>query len=123
LITVDSCGWLEFYTNGPLCNQYAEYLRDLNDIITPVIILYEIYKKVKREYSEDEALLAIIPILKTKVILLDNHLALMAADISLESHLPMADAIVFATAQFHGSQLITSDIHFKNLKNVIYLGS
>lgn len=45
MIVVDYCGWLEFYTDGPLADQYAGYLNELQNIVTPVIIIYEVYKK------------------------------------------------------------------------------
>lgn len=38
LITIDSCGWLEYYTAGPLAEEYGKYLKDLKQIVTPVII-------------------------------------------------------------------------------------
>lgn len=121
MITVDSCGWLEYYAEGPLAEEYGRYLKDLKAILTPAIIIYEVYKKVKREYCEADALTAIGPILKTRVIALDTPYLLMAADISLQYGLPMADAIVYTVTTMYGSQVVTSDKHFKNLDMVVYL--
>lgn len=39
MITIDSCGWLEYYTAGPLAEEYGKYLKDLKQIVTPVIII------------------------------------------------------------------------------------
>jgi predicted nucleic acid-binding protein len=33
----------------------------------------------------------------------------------------MADAIIYATAQHHNAQLVTSDAHFANLPGVVFL--
>lgn len=120
MIIVDSCGWLEFYTDGSLADQYAGYLNELQNIVTPVIIIYEVYKKIKRERSEADALFAVGPMHKTNVVPLDTQLALLAADVSLEFSLPMADALVYATACLYNCQVVTSDRHFKDLKGVIY---
>jgi predicted nucleic acid-binding protein len=43
------------------------------------------------------------------------------AEISLKHTLPMADAIVYATAMKEGYSVVTSDPHFKGLKDAIYL--
>ncbi len=48
-ILLDSSGWIEFFTGGPLADRYATYLTSRHDIITPTIVLYEVYKKIKRE--------------------------------------------------------------------------
>lgn len=121
MITIDSCGWLEYYTAGALAEEYGKYLKDLKQIITPPVIIYEVYKKIKREYSEAEALTAIGPIYKTRVINLDTQYLLLAADISLKYSLPMADAMVYTMTSLYGSQIVTSDKHFKDLEMVIYL--
>lgn len=42
MITIDSCGWLEYYTAGPLAEEYGKYLKDLTQIVTPLVILYEV---------------------------------------------------------------------------------
>lgn len=121
MIVVDSCGWLEFYTDGPLAEKYAQYLSELQAVVTPIIVIYEVYKKIKRERSEADALFAIGPLHKTNVVLLDTQLVLLAADVSLEFGLPMADAFVYATSRLYNCEVVTSDQHFKKLKGVIYL--
>jgi len=47
--------------------------------------------------------------------------ALPAAEISLKHTLPVADAIVYATAMKEACPVVTSDPHFKGLDDVIYL--
>ena len=56
-ILMDSSGWIEFFTGGPLAKRYAGYLAPRHHIITPTIVLYEVYKKIKRERGEEAALL------------------------------------------------------------------
>ena len=51
MIVVDSSGWVEFFTDGPLADDYASKLRNLSAVMTPVIVLYEVYKRLKRDLS------------------------------------------------------------------------
>lgn len=118
---VDSSGWLEFFADGPLAESYAVHLADLAQVLTPVIVLYEIYRWLKRERGEEEALIAAAQIAKTQVVPVTVTLALTAADLGLEHGLPMADSLVYATAVSMGAELITSDADFASLPGVVYL--
>ncbi len=120
-ILVDSSGWIEFFSGGPLADRYGPYLKDPSNVITPTIVLYEVYKKIKREYGEETAVLAVGQLNSTKIIPLSESLALFAADLSLQHGLAMADAIVYATSQDQGARLITSDADLKDLPNVVYV--
>ena len=48
-------------------------------------------------------------------------LALAAGTLSLRHALPMADAIILATAQAYGATLWTLDVHFQGLPGVRYI--
>ena len=109
MIIVDSCGWLEWFTDGKLADRYQEYLADRNNMIVPAIVLYEVYKILKREVGEEKALLAAGYMKSAPVIPMDEPLALAAADIALQEKLAMADAIVVATARLKNCKVITSD--------------
>jgi predicted nucleic acid-binding protein len=121
VILVDSSGWIEFFTEGPNARRYGRYLEKASDLVTPSIVLYEVYKLIKRERTEEEALLAAAQIQKTRVVPLSDSLALAAADVSLERRLAMADAIVYATAQAEGAELVTGDRDLRGLPGVTYL--
>ena len=121
MTVVDSSGWLEFLTDGPLADQFASRLRHPAAVITPTIVLYEVYKHAKRLRGEDAALDAVAAMQKTRIVPLNDELSLVAADLSLEYKLPMADAIVLATAWFHDAELVTSDSDFDGLAGVTYL--
>ena len=121
MILVDSFGWIEYLAEGQLAERYAEYLTDLAEVVTPTIVLYEVYKKLMRERKEEESLFVVAQIMKTKVVPLSEEIALSAAEIGLKYTLPMADAIVYATAVKETCPVVTSDPHFKGLEDVIYL--
>ena len=115
---VDTCGWIEWLTNGDLADSFAPFLIKSTELIIPSLIQYELYKWICREKNSTTAL-EVIGITETAtVISLDTNIALHAADISKEHGLAMADAIIYATSQMNNAMLITSDKHFKNLPNV-----
>jgi len=115
MILVDSSGWIEFFTNGKQCEKFRDYLKDFKNVVTPTVVLYEVYKKIKGARSEQEGLEAVAQMLKTQVVELSESIALYAADISLEYDLAMADSIVYATAIEHGCKVITMDNDFSKL--------
>jgi toxin FitB len=121
LIVVDSSGWLEFLTDGPAADEYASHLRHPGAVLTPTIVLYEVYKHAKRLLSEEDAVDAIAAMQKTRIVPLTDELALIAADLSLAHKLPMADAIVLATAQANNADVVTSDADFLDIPGVVYI--
>ncbi len=121
MIIVDSCGWLEWFTDGKLADRYKEYLTDPNEILLPSIILYEVYKVLKRMAGEEKALLAAGYMQSSLVIPLDNTLALAAGDIALQEKLAMADAIIVATARAHNCMIISSDADLRHQENVDFI--
>ncbi len=118
---VDSSGWIAFFTDGPPAGRFEPYLRKPSGVVTPSIVLYEVYKIIKRERTEEDALRAVGQMLKTRIVPLTDTLALEAADVSLEHGLPMADSIVYATALANGAELVTSDADFAKLPGVTFI--
>jgi len=121
MILVDSCGWIEYLTDCPLADKYEEYLKDPSQIVIPTIVLYEVYKKIRKERREEEAIIIAAQMKKTKIIPLTDEIALSSAEFSLRYKLPLADSIVYATAIKENVQVVTSDSHFKGLDKVIFM--
>jgi predicted nucleic acid-binding protein len=121
MILVDSFGWIEYLIDGPLADRYEEYLKDTSKIIIPTIVLYEVYKKIRREKREEEAIIVVAQMKKTKIVPLTDEIALSAAEFSLDYKLPLADSIVYATGIKEGVSIVTSDPHFEGLDNVIFI--
>lgn len=120
-VLLDSSGWIEFVTDGPLAERYAGYLISRYQLITPTIVLYEVYKKIKRERREETALLFAGRLNATEVIQLAESIALLAADMSLRHGLAMADAIVYARAKDQQAEVVTGDADLKDLPGVVYV--
>lgn len=118
---VDSSGWLEFFGDGSLADKYAAYLSETDQVVTPTIVLYEVYRWIKRQRTEEDALVAAAQMQKTRIEPLTETVALTAADLGLEHGLAMADAIVYATALLRSTELVTSDRDFADLPGVTYI--
>jgi toxin FitB len=118
LIVIDSSGWIEFFADGPHAAEFARRLRQPAAVITPTVAMYEVYKWIKRERSEDEALAAIATMKKTTVLDLTEEVALTAADLSLEHGLAMADSMMLAFARENDAALVTTDSGFEGISGV-----
>ena len=117
---IDTCGWIEWLTNGALSDQYHQYFEAAEQLITPTTVQYELYKWVSRNSGTEAALKSVALTEQSTIAPLSTSIALLAADLSIENKLSFADAIIYATSQFHQATLITSDDHFEGLPNVIY---
>ncbi len=120
-VLLDSSGWIEFFTDGPLADRYAGYFAPKYQLITPTIVLYEVYKKIKRERGEETALVFAGRLNSTQLIGLTESIALLAADMSLQHGLAVADAIVYATARDQNAVLVTGDADLKDLPGVVHV--
>ncbi|HXM99409.1 MAG TPA: type II toxin-antitoxin system VapC family toxin [Candidatus Dormibacteraeota bacterium] len=120
---VDSSGWIEYFGNGPKADSFAHYLERPEVLLISSITIYEVYKKLlseQRNYLAEQFLSQAFAFYDREIYL-SAGLAAQAAKISLQHQLAMADAIIYATAQEHRAQLVTSDAHFANLAGVILL--
>ena len=123
MIALDSYGWIERFTNGPKAGKYNEIIDRTrpSEIITSVVVLYEVYKKVKRIKGEQIALENVATLTQTKIVPVDSTLSLEAADYSLEHGLHFSVALIYATARHFDARLHTSDEHFKDLPYVKFI--
>ncbi len=123
MISLDSYGWMERFTNGPKAERYNQIIdrSKPNELITSVVVLYEVYKKVKKVRGEETALESVAALSQTTVVPVDQTLSLEAADYSLEHELHFADALIYATARQHSAELLTSDEHLKGLEGVTFV--
>ncbi|MCB1829872.1 MAG: type II toxin-antitoxin system VapC family toxin [Gammaproteobacteria bacterium] len=117
---VDTCGWIEWLTDGVLAERFQPYLNNPGKLVVPTSLQFELYKWAKRERGEVPALEAVALTEQGSVIPLNSALALFAADLALEYQLSFADAIIYSTARQSNVPLITSDDHFKGLPEVVY---
>jgi predicted nucleic acid-binding protein len=112
---VDSCGWLEYFADGPNADFFAPAIEAIDELLVPTLSLFEVFKRILQQRSEADALRAIALMRQGRVIELTDTLALGAARLSHELKLPLADSIIFYSARQHGATFWTQDAHFASL--------
>jgi toxin FitB len=120
-VLVDSSGWLEYITSDSKADLFAPYLEGERPVLVPVIVLYEVRKVLLQRQPKTVADLFVSEALRRTVIPVDQEISLSGAVISIQYELPMADALIYATAERNGAELVTSDAHFKGLARVTFL--
>jgi toxin FitB len=118
---IDSSGWLEYFVDGKNAKFFAPVIEDTANVIVPTISIFEVFKRTLVEKGRDDALEAVAMMYDGKIIDLDRKIALIAAELSFELKLPMADSIILATARANDAILWTQDEHFKGLEGVKYV--
>jgi predicted nucleic acid-binding protein len=117
---VDSSAWLEYLAAGPNAAYFAAAIENTAELIVPTLILYEVFKRIVQQRSENEALQVIAVMQQGKIADLDSRTALSAARVSIDHQLPMADSVILATARLNSALLWTQDSHFEGIPNVRY---
>lgn len=115
---VDSSAWLEYFADGPNAEHFAGPIEDTAALVVPSITLLEVFKRIAQQRDEALALKYIAVMQQGEVIDLDPALALRAAAAGLRHKLPLADGIIYATAQSVQGLVWTQDTDFKDLDGV-----
>jgi predicted nucleic acid-binding protein len=116
LHVVDSSAWLEYFFDTTRASLFAATIEDPAHLVVPVFTLYEVFKKVLRTHGEAAALQVAAQMQQGELVHFDDGLALEAAQLPL----PLADSLIYATAQRYGATLWTEDKHFEGLAGVRY---
>ena len=117
---VDTSGWIEYFFGEPNATYFTQPIEDTENLIVPVICLYEVFKKVNIVADETKALQAVAQMKQGSIVEITEDIALSAALISIKHKLPMADSLIYATARTHDATLWTQDNHFSGLSDVKY---
>lgn len=118
---VDSSGWLEYFADASNAYFFEKPLLQTDKLIVPSISIYEVFKRILQQRSEDDAIQAIAVMQQSRVIDLNVNISLHAAKLSHELKLPMADSIILSTAQIYKAKLWTQDSDFENINGVKYI--
>ncbi len=118
---VDSCGWLEYFADGPNAQFFTPAIEDTEALIVPAICVFEVFKRVFQQRGEDAALQAAALMHQGRLVVLDDQVALHAAKCSIDHKLPLADSIVLATAQLCEAVVWTQDADFADIAGVKYV--
>jgi len=117
---VDSCGWLEYFANGPNADFFAPPIEDTARLIVPALAVFEVFKCVLQQRDENAALQAAALMQQGRVVPLDTKLSLAAAKLSVDLKLPLADSVMLACARAHNATFWTQDADFASIPGVKY---
>jgi predicted nucleic acid-binding protein len=117
---VDTSGWLEYFADSPQAAHYAAAIEDIDQLLVPSIVMYEVFKKITLAIDENRAFQAIAHLKQGRLAEVDEAVALYAGKVSIEKKLPMADALIYATAILRNATVYTQDAHFEGLPQVKY---
>jgi toxin FitB len=118
---VDSSAWLEYFADGPNAGHFASAIEDTAALVVPAITLLEVFKRISQQRDEATALKYVAVMQQGRVADLGAALALRAAALGLRYKLPLADSIIYATAQSFRAIVWTQDADFEGLDGVRYL--
>jgi len=118
---VDSSGWLAYFAGTRNAEAFAEPIERPSELVVPTLTLFEVYKRVLVQRGESDGLRAVSIMRRgSRPAPLDASLAIAAARVSVEAGLPLADAVILATAQAHNALLWTQDADFQGMEGVAY---
>lgn len=118
---VDSCGWLEYFADGPNVASFAPAIENVSELLVPSITLYKVFRRVLQQRSEGDALQAVATMMQGEVIALDERVTLDAARLSLELKMPLADSVILTMARLHGAVVWTQDSDLEGVEGVEYI--
>jgi len=117
---VDSSCWLEFIEDSSIGDMVAPIIADVEHLVVPTIVLYEVFRKLTAMKDSGYAKGFIQGMLVANIVPLDIPLSLSAANIGQKYQLAMADSIIYATTMRRNAILWTADKHFDGLPSVRY---
>ena len=115
-IVLDSSCWIEYFRDSPRADLFASVADASDSLIVPIITVYEVTKKMRSELDETIAALCESVMCRGRVIDIDPAVVRQAVALRL----PLADSLIYATAQAHKATLWTQDAHFEGLQGVKY---
>jgi predicted nucleic acid-binding protein len=117
---VDSSAWLEYFADGPNAQHFAPIIENADALLVPTITLLEVFKRIAQQRDESTALQYVAVMQQSTVVDLDAALSLRAAALGMRHKLPLADSIIYATAQNANATVWTQDADFAGLDDVHY---
>ena len=121
LRVLDSSVWIEHLAGGVLADACSPYLILEREIVTPVQVLYEVYRWTLRHVGEQAAMEIVAHMEATRFAAADVTTAVVAVQLSRDHALAAADAMIYATARLHRCDLVTADTDFRGLPGVVLL--
>ncbi len=120
-ILLDSWAWLEFFKgseNGKMVKDYV----GRGEAYTTAANVYAVYHRLREDEGRDKTQRALYFIKnRCTIIDIDWEVAIKAAEIRSNKGLRAIDAFTLAAARIKNARVLTGDVHFKSIKDVIFL--
>jgi len=129
----DSYAWVEYFLGSDSGRIVKKYI-NVEEVVTPFIVLAEIARKYLREGVEEKDVVKRLNFIaaNSAVAEIDVELSIAAAKAYLEltekakaeklKKPSLTDGIVLATGRLLKAKIVTGDEHFKALNEVIHIG-
>ncbi len=130
VIIFDAYAWVEYALDTPKAERVAELLESASEAITPASVLAELKESMLRQAIRAPVMNRILTYIRsrTTVVAIDWIVAELAGEINFAQkrsikNWGMLDSFVYATAKVRRGKVLTGDPHFKQLKDVVYIGA
>jgi len=101
---IDSSLWLEYFSGTLRDNSIVDIIEKPSSQYIPSICIYEVHKRMLIDKGETIALSSTSFMQNATVISITPEIAILAAKLSKEHKLPMADSIIYATAKIYNAE-------------------
>jgi toxin FitB len=115
---LDSSCWIEYFRDTTRADLFSSVVERPDQLIVPIVTIYEVTKKFRRELDASIAAFAESVMCRGRVVEIDLALTRLA----ITYNLPLADSLIYATAQTCQADLWTQDAHFEGLAGVRFFG-
>ncbi len=117
---VDSSCWIEYLQDSPRAELFAAAIERRDQLLVPVIALYEVCKILRRTQPAHRVTAALNVMRLGRVLEITDARAVAAAECAQRHRLAMADAMMYSLSQeFHGT-FWTQDVDYQGLPGVHY---
>ncbi|MHA1664337.1 MAG: PIN domain-containing protein [Candidatus Njordarchaeales archaeon] len=132
-IVFDTYAWIEYFIGSSFGKIVKRYLKK-DHCLTPSIVMAELAWKYFREHvnPNDIKLRLLFILKKTDIININHDIAITGAKFTLflrenakklkmKKKPGLSDGLVYAMTKIFNGKLLTGDLHFKGLPDVIFL--
>jgi predicted nucleic acid-binding protein len=117
---VDSSGWIEYLQDTPRADLFAAVIEQRDQLLVPVIALYEVHKILSRHLPAPTIVAALNVMRLGRVLELTDRRAITASEFASRHQLAMADAVMYSLAQEFKATFWTQDVDYDGLPGVNY---
>lgn len=120
MTVLDSSVWIEYLTDGPNADAFEGQFSRPETLTVPSVVIVEVTRWLLSHGRLDMVDTVQSLFRACRVAGLDGGLAELAGRLGIERRLPLADGIIYATAQANHEALWTQDKDFEGLPGVRY---